>query len=208
MSVETLIVFTVAALILNISPGPSNLYVMSRSIAQGPAAGAVSAAGLACGSLMHVAAAALGLSALFLYSPAAFTVVRMIGAAYLIYLGLRHFLPGNGAGASPAAGAAKPRRRIFVESIFVEALNPKTALFFLAFLPPFVDPAAGPPAPQILLLGSIVILTGIPCDLLVAFASGSMAASLRRRPLMRRLRDWLSGSVLVGLGAWVAFSQR
>ena len=207
-SLETLIVFTVAALVMNISPGPSNFYVMSRSIAQGPAAGVIAAAGLACGSLVHVTAAALGLSALFLYSPAAFTAVRMIGAAYLVYLGLRHFLSRDGASTSADAGAAKPRRRIFVESVFVEALNPKSALFFLAFLPPFVDVAAGPPAPQILLLGLIVTLTGIPCDLLVAFAAGSVAGLLRRRPLVRRLRDWLSGSVLIGLGAWVALSER
>lgn len=206
--IETLIVFTVAALVMNISPGPSNFYVMSQSVARGPAAGMVAAAGLAAGSLIHVAAAALGLSAVFLYSPAAFAAVKLLGATYLVYLGLRHLLSRNGPAAGVTTSSSRPLRRVFRESVLVEALNPKTALFFLAFLPPFVDEAAGPPAPQILLLGLIVTLTAIPCDTLVAFASGSVARLLERRPIFHRIRDWACGTVLIGLGVFVALAKK
>ncbi len=98
--------------------------------------------------------------------------------------------------------------RIVRESALVEVLNPKTALFFLALLPQFVDTAAGPVVPQVLLLGLIVTLTAIPCDLLVAFASGSLAKALRRHPICGRLQNWVTGSVLVALGVWVAISRR
>ncbi len=207
-SLETLLIFTTAALVLNISPGPSNFYVMARSLAQGPKAGLTAAAGLAAGSLVHVAAAALGLSAIFLYSPAAFTVLKLIGAAYLIYLGVRSLMARPQSPADLAVAIPKPGRRIFAESAAVEILNPKTALFFLAFLPQFVDVDAGPVAPQILLLGLIVTLTAIPCDAVVAFASGSAAKLLTTRPLYQRLQNWVSGSVLIGLGVFVALSRR
>ena len=205
---ETLVVFTVAALVMNISPGPSNFYVMAQSVARGPAGGFVAAAGLATGSLVHVAAAALGLSAVFLYSPVAFTVVKFVGAAYLIYLGIQHFRTGAGNGSDIAETPVKPFRRIFLESIMVEALNPKTALFFLAFLPPFVDVAAGPPGPQILLLGLIVTATAIPCDGAVALAAGSTARLFLLNRTWRRFRDWVSGSVLVGLGIFIVLAKK
>ncbi len=207
-SLETLLIFTAAALVMNISPGPSNFYVMARSLAQGAKAGLLAAAGLAAGSLVHVTAAALGLSAIFLYSPAAFTVLKLIGAGYLIYLGIRSLLAKPQSPADLAVAARKPGRRIFAESLAVEVLNPKTALFFLAFLPQFVDVGAGPVAPQILLLGLIVTLTAIPCDAVVAFASGSAARLLTSRPVFQRLQNWVSGSVLIGLGVFVALSRR
>jgi len=207
-SAETLLVFAAAALLLNISPGPSNFYVMSRSVAQGPRGGAVAAMGLAVGSLVHVVAAALGISALFHYFPAAFGVVKLVGAAYLIYLGIQYLRGGaRGRPTGPDAGA-RPHGRIFTESILVEVLNPKTALFFLAFLPQFVDVSRGPPAPQILLLGSIVTLSAIPCDLFVAWISGSAARAIAGNARLARIHDLLSGSILVGLGLYVAQSER
>jgi threonine/homoserine/homoserine lactone efflux protein len=206
-SLETLLIFTLAALALNISPGPSNLYVMSRSLAQGTSAGLVATAGLATGSLVHVTVTALGLAAILQYSPTAFLVMKLAGAGYLIFLGLKMLLTKSPALAPDALLPRKPLGRVFRESCVVEILNPKTALFFLAFLPQFADPKAGPLAPQLLLLGVIVMLTAIPCDAFVAVLSGKAAALLRRQPLFQKLQNWISGSVLVGLGATIAIRR-
>jgi len=205
---ETLLVFTIAAFIMNLSPGPSNLYVMSRSVAQGSTAGAIAACGLAVGSLAHVAAAAFGLSAVFVYSPMAYTVLKLLGAGYLIYLGLNYLLSKSEASMAPRRVAKRTYPKILRESALVEATNPKTALFFLAFLPQFVDIAAGPPAPQILLLGLIVTLTAIPCDLLVAYSSSKISRWLLARADARRIQEQISGTILIGLGFYVAFQER
>ena len=207
-STQTLLIFTLAAVAMNISPGPSNLYVMSRSIAQGIAAGLTATAGLATGSLFHVVVTSLGLAVVLRYSPFAFTALKLTGAAYLVYLGVKHFLTRPQPIGDTLAFPRKPLRRIFGESCLVEILNPKTALFYLAFLPQFVDPKAGPVAPQLLLLGAIVTLTAIPCDAIVAVASGKAANLLRRRPIFLKIQNWASGSVLIGLGAYVALSRR
>ena len=211
-TLETLLIFTAASLLMNISPGPSNFYVMSRSIAQGWRGGAIAAAGLALGALVHVAAAALGLSAVFHHFPVAYGVVKLAGAAYLVYLGIQHFRRARRVDEPrvPPAGdeKARSRRRIFTESVIVEVSNPKTALFFLAFLPQFVDVSRGPPAPQIMVLGIIVCLSAIPCDLLVAAVSGRAARALSDNARVARVREYLSGSILVGLGLYVAKSER
>jgi threonine/homoserine/homoserine lactone efflux protein len=207
-SFETFVVFTLAALAMNISPGPSNLYVMSRSLAQGTAAGLVAAGGMATGSLVHVVITALGLAAVLQYSPLAFLVMKLAGAGYLIFLGLKMLLTRSSLLAPDGLLPRKSLGRIYRESCLVEILNPKTALFFLAFLPQFADPKAGPLAPQLLLLGAIVTITGIPCDGGVAILSGKAAALLRRRPIFQKLQNWVSGSVLVGLGATIALSRR
>lgn len=205
---ETLLVFTIAAFIMNLSPGPSNLYVMSRSVAQGSAAGAIAACGLAVGSLAHVAAAAFGLSAVFVYSPLAYTVLKLLGAGYLIYLGLNYLFNKSEAPMGSRRVAKRTYPKILRESVLVEATNPKTALFFLAFLPQFVDIAAGPLAPQILLLGFIVTLTAIPCDLLVAYSSTKISRWLLERADARRIQEQISGTILIGLGFYVAFQER
>jgi threonine/homoserine/homoserine lactone efflux protein len=207
-SLETLLVFTVAAMMLNISPGPSNLYVMARSISQGPSAGVLAAAGLAIGSLVHVFGAALGLSVLFRSSAVAYEILKYAGAAYLIWLGIQAWRDSARPLDAVRVNLPKAPRTILRESVLVEALNPKTALFFLAFLPQFADPAAGPLVPQILVLGLVVTVTAIPCDLLVAFASGKVAGALRRRPWIKRLQDRVSGTILIGLGLLVATSER
>jgi threonine/homoserine/homoserine lactone efflux protein len=207
-TLETLLIFTVAALLMNISPGPSNFYVMSRSIAQGPRGGAVAALGLALGGLVHVVAAALGLAAVFHYFPAAYGAVKIIGAGYLIYLGLRYLRGGGGRAAEIQGAQARSYARILTESALVELMNPKTALFFLAFLPQFVDVSRGPPAPQFLLLGCIVTLSAIPCDLLVAWACGSASRVISGNARMARIQECLSGSILVGLGVYVALWER
>jgi threonine/homoserine/homoserine lactone efflux protein len=207
-TLEALLIFTGAALALNLSPGPSNFYVMSRSISQGALAGAVASAGLAAGGLVHVVAATIGVAALLQHVPVAFTVLKLCGAAYLVFLGIRHFMALRQGTARLERAAARPRMRIFLESALVEVLNPKTALFFLALLPQFVDPAAGPVAPQMLLLGLIVTVTAIPCDLAVAFASGKAARLIGGSGWLMRAQHALSGTILVGLGVFVALARR
>ena len=207
-SLDTLLLFTAAALVLNVSPGPSNFYILSRSLTQGTSAGLVATAGLATGSLVHVAAAALGLSAVFLYSPVAYGILKLAGAGYLVYLGVTALLAAKPLVGPPGALTPRPFRRIFRQSILVEVLNPKTALFFLAFLPQFADAAAGPLVPQLLLLGLIVTLTAIPCDAAVAFLSGRAARALTASPAIERGLNWISGTTLIGLGAFLALGHR
>ena len=197
---------------MNLSPGPSNFYVMARAISQGSGAGLIAAAGLALGSLVHVGAAALGLSALFAASALAYEILKYAGAAYLIWLGIqawRQSYHGVVSGPEKENGTPpKPALTILKESALVEILNPKTALFFLAFLPQFADPAAGALTPQILVLGLIVTLTAIPCDALVAFASGSVAHTLRKSPWIQVVQERVSGSILIALGVFVAATER
>jgi threonine/homoserine/homoserine lactone efflux protein len=201
-----LALFALAALALNAAPGPSNFYVLSRSLAQGAAAGLISALGLALGSLFHVALAVAGLAALLRYAPAAYDAVRLAGAAYLIYLGIRLLRRRDGEAPS-ATPLRRPLGRLLFDAALVEMLNPKTALFFLAFLPQFVEPAAGPAGPQLLLLGLIVTATGLPCDALVALA-GARAARFFARATRRHWPRRLAGSTLVGLGLYAAASRQ
>ena len=207
-SIEILIAFTLASLLMNLSPGPSNLYVMARAIAQGTRGGMAASAGLAAGSLLHVAATVLGLAALFEYSPVLYTGVKLAGALYLLWLGYRYWteapLP---IGEGRPAVQAKSMWAIFGESILVEATNPKTALFFIAFLPQFVLPEAGPVALQLLILGIIVTLSGVPCDLLVALSASRVAGWLTRNGQAQRLQQRVSGSILMGMGAWIVVGE-
>jgi len=205
-SLAHLAIFTLAALAMNAAPGPSNLYVLSRSLAQGTAGGLVSALGLALGSLFHVALAVAGLAALLSYAPTLYDAIRLAGAAYLIYLGIKT-LRAPGASMPTNAGARRSLGRILFDAALVEMLNPKTALFFLAFLPQFVEPAAGPAAPQLLLLGLIVTLTALPCDILVAFA-GARLARLFTTQARRLWPSRLAGSTLIALGVYTALMRR
>lgn len=207
-SLETLLLFTAAAFAMNALPGPSNLYVLSRSIAQGPRAGLIAAAGLASGSLIHAGLTAAGLAAIFAYSPAAYAIFKLVGGAYLIWLGIQHLREKTSGALLGAALPQKSMRRVYVESIAVELLNPKTALFFLAFLPQFTDAAAGPVAPQLLLLGAITVATAIPCDAMVALGAGGVARAIRRNPRILAWQNRVSGAILIGLGAWVALARR
>lgn len=209
-SIEALIAFTLAAFIMNLSPGPSNLYVMARTLEQGIGGGLAAVAGLATGSLIHVLATVLGLSALIAYSPLAYSVLKIAGALYLLYLGLSILLSKDSSASldtQASVTASKSRSKIFIESVIVEATNPKTALFFIALLPQFVNPAAGPSAPQLLLLGLIVTLSAIPCDLFVTFFTNKAATLIKENPNLQIWQDRVSGSVLTGLGAYVLFSE-
>ena len=205
--IELLLAFALAALVMNLSPGPSNLYVMARSIGQGTSAGIVAALGLALGGMVHVVATTLGIAAVFEYSPLAYSVLKVAGAAYLIYLGLGYLIQRQSAEGAEGPARRKPHMRILRESMLVEITNPKTALFFLALLPQFVVPEAGPVAPQLLLLGLIVTASAIPCDVFVAMASGRAARWLAHNRRAQDCQQRLSGSILVGLGGYILFDE-
>ena len=214
-SIEILIAFTLTAMVLNVSPGPSNLYVMARSISQGVRGGLVAAVGLATGSLFHILAAVLGLSAIFEHSPTLYVVIKLVGAAYLIYLGLSYWrTQTQNADDEPKSNdIAKTRTRaksnwaIFRESIIVEVTNPKTALFFIALLPQFVVPESGPVAQQMLILGLIVTFSALPCDVVVAFSSSKVSNWLIKNEKAQQLQERISGSILLGLGAFIVVEE-
>jgi len=178
----TLLVFLAAALVLIAIPGPNLLYIATRSAAEGRRAGLASALGVECGTLIHVGLAAAGLSAVLASSAVAFSAVKYLGAAYLVYLGVRALLRP----ASPETGPAAPEpavslARAFRQGLIVQLLNPKVAIFFLAFLPQFIDPARGTVALQILVLGGILGVVGLVIDAAYAVAAASVGRRLRAR---------------------------
>ena len=202
---STIALFVVAAVALLVTPGPAVLYIVARSVEQGRWAGLVSALGVHVGTLVHVAAAALGLSALLVSSALAFTVVKYLGAVYLVYLGLRRLL-APAAAAESAAAPPRTLRRLFAQGIVVNILNPKTALFFLAFLPQFVDPARGQVGGQILVLGLMFVVLGVVSDGLYAVLAGAAGGWLKRDGRVLRAERYITGSVFVGLGLTAAFA--
>jgi len=205
---EILIAFSIAALVMNISPGPSNLYVMARAIAQGTKGGVVAAMGLAVGSMVHVVATVLGLSAIFSHSPALYTAVKLVGAAYLIYLGVQHWNASSiGGGEFAKQTKRKPLFTVFRESIVVEVTNPKTALFFIALLPQFVVPESGPVSQQLLILGIIVTASAIPCDVLIAISSSKVSSWLIRNERTQLIQERIAGSILFGMGAFIVADE-
>jgi threonine/homoserine/homoserine lactone efflux protein len=202
----TLALFAAATIVLLVVPGPAVLYIVTRSVAQGRGAGLVSVLGVHTGSLVHVAFAAVGVSALLYASATAFTVVRYAGAAYLVFLGLRKLLGREGPGGEPVEAPALPRARLYAQGVVVNVLNPKTAIFFLAFLPQFVNPVRGPVALQVVVLGTCFIALGVVSDGSYALLASALAGRLRRTPRARRALDRSSGVMLLGLGAWAAFA--
>jgi len=197
--------FVVAALALLLVPGPAVLYVVARSIDQGRKAGLVSVLGIHVGTLVHITAATVGLSALVVSSAVAFTAVKVAGAVYLIGLGLWTLLSRR-AEADVALGGGANLRRAFAQGIVVNVLNPKTALFFLAFLPQFVDPNSSHPAVQIAFLGVLFALLGLVTDSLWALAAGTAGGLLRRSRRFVRTQRYVTGTVYVGLGVATAFA--
>jgi len=193
------------AMLLLLIPGPAVLYITSRSIGLGRAAGLVSAMGIAVGTLFHVAAATLGLSALLVSSASAFQLVKYAGAAYLIYLGIRTLRGGDAATLDPT-GERRSLRNIFGQGVLVNLLNPKTALFFLAFLPQFVDPARGRATLQIFELGVLFALMGWVSDSVWATIAGTFGTRLRGNVRLRSTQRKISGGALIALGLASAFS--
>jgi threonine/homoserine/homoserine lactone efflux protein len=205
-SAQNLVLFTGAALVLLLVPGPAVLYIVGRSVAQGRGAGLVSVFGIHAATFIHVLAAALGLSVLLLSSALAFSIVKFAGAAYLIWLGLRKiFGPAEAAGAN----GELPRyshARLFRDGFVVNLLNPKTALFFFAFLPQFVDVGRGHVAMQITLLGFVFVLLGFCTDSAYALLAGSAGDWLKRSRGYLKFERYGSGLLFIGLGLVAAFS--
>jgi threonine/homoserine/homoserine lactone efflux protein len=201
----SMLVFAAAALALLLVPGPAVMFIVTRSLADGRRAGLAAVLGVQVGALAHVLAATVGLSALLVSSALAFSVVKYAGAAYLVYLGLRKILARDPV---PDAAAVEhaTARAAFRQGVIVNLLNPKTALFFLAFLPQFVNPARGPVSLQVLVLGLTFVGLAVVTDSVYALASGSLAAwaRSRRSPLAGARR--LAGGVYVALGVTAALS--
>jgi threonine/homoserine/homoserine lactone efflux protein len=203
---STLALFAAAAVGLLLIPGPAVLYVVTRSVDQGRAAGLASVAGIHVGTLVHVVAAALGLSALLVSSAVAYDTVRWLGAAYLVWLGLQRLLARD-----EDDRPGRPRRErglggVFAQGVVVNVLNPKTALFFFAFLPQFVDPSSGSVAFQVVVLGVAFVLLGLVSDGAYALLAATGAGWLRRRPGVARTSRLASGGILVTLGLTTALA--
>ena len=203
---DTLIIFLLAALVLLVTPGPAVIYIVARSLSQGTLAGFIAALGMHVGTLVHVAAAAYGVSRLLMASALAFNIVKYLGAAYLIYLGVRSFLGKNEAEVRKTQ-ARKHLLTVFRESIVVNILNPKTALFFLAFLPQFVDTTNElSVSMQIWVFGLIFILVGIVSDGLYAVFAGALGDRFKRAGL--HYGKYITGTVFTSLGVATALVRR
>ena len=198
-----LALFFAASLILLVTPGPAVFYIVARSIDQGRVAGVVSTLGVAAGSCVHSLAAALGVSAILASSATAFTLVKLIGAGYLIYLGIRKFLVPDPVETDLAVARSR-LREIFAQGLVVNVLNPKTALFFLAFLPQFVDVSKGHVALQMILLGVMFAALGILSDGAYAIAAGTFGQWLKRHTGVLKAQRYFAGSVYLGLGVLTA----
>ena len=197
--------FFLASLVLLLVPGPAVLYIVARSADQGRKAGLVSVAGIHLGTTVHLAAAVLGLSAVIAASATAFTVVKLAGATYLLYLGIRT-LRSAAPVVSDAHGSHRSMRRVFFDGAIVNVLNPKTALFFLAFVPQFVDPAAGDATVQLIILGATFTALSMITDSLLALAAGFLGTWLRAHPIVAARQHWASGLSYIGLGVSAAIA--
>jgi threonine/homoserine/homoserine lactone efflux protein len=205
---STFALFVAASLALTLIPGPAVFYIVARSVEGGRPAGLVSVLGIGAGGLVHVVFAAVGLSAILASSAAAFSVVKWLGAAYLVYLGLQRILARDEESAVVTV-ESEPLSRVFSQGVIVNVLNPKTALFFLAFLPQFADPSRGAVPAQISLLGITFVALALCTDGLYALLSGSAADWLMRRnenSRFRRGQRYVSGGVYIALGAATAVS--
>lgn len=208
LSDMNLALFLTASLALIVTPGPDMVYVVTRGVSQGRRVGLVSAWGACTGLVFHTALAAAGLSALLRSSATAFMVVKYVGAAYLIYLGLRAFLSREN---FSVTGDDVPKARlgkVFFQGVASNVLNPKVALFFLAFLPQFVHPATGSAASQMLVLGLTFTLLALGIFNVIAYFSGALGELLGRKPAFANVLRWFTGSVLIGLGLRLALPNR
>jgi threonine/homoserine/homoserine lactone efflux protein len=206
----TLLVFVGVVAAFAAVPGPAVLYIVTRSVDQGRRAGLASALGIATGGVVHVAAAALGLSVILARSATAFSVVKVAGGCYLIWLGLRRLLARRETPAvdEVVAPDPSPLRRIYGQGVVVNVLNPKTALFFLAFLPQFVETSNGPAALQVFVLGAVFIAVALASDSTYAVVASAVADRLRRRRRTTQRVERVSGAVYIGLGVLALTSHK
>jgi len=208
MEINTFLLFAFASLVLNITPGADMLYVATRSASQGVKAGIVSALGIMAGCVVHLVAAVAGLSAIIANSATAFSIVKYLGAAYLIYLGLKTFFSTQNKFDLKTVPGKISLSRVFWQGVATNVLNPKVALFFLAFLPQFVDINSGEVKWQILLLGTWFNISGTIVNILVALVFGRMGNWFAKRQWFINWQNKITGLVLLGLGIKVALSSR
>jgi threonine/homoserine/homoserine lactone efflux protein len=205
---DALFVFAAACVALYLAPGPDMLYIASRSLGQGRRAGLLSCLGIATGLLVHMTGAALGLSTLLVLWPLAYTIVKWLGVAYLLYLGVRMFLERGEVRFDPAAPVRDSAWRIMRQGFFVNLMNPKIALFFLAFLPQFVDPTRGDFAAQMFFFGLLFNAGGFLWIVALALGFGGLGSWMAQRPQLWTWQRRITGGLLVGLALQLALSER
>ena len=215
LGIVNLPLFMLAVFLLNVTPGPDTAYIVGRSVSQGRAAGLLSALGVSAGCCVHVLAVAFGLTALLAASTVAFTVIKVVGAAYLIHLGGRMLLtPPERDDApveeaeTPAAKRPRPLKSLFMQGFLTNVLNPKVVLFFLSFFPQFVDPHASHKALAFLALGAVFIVMSTIWNSLVAWVAASVTRRVAGKPVIKRWLDRVVGTAFIGLGARLAFATR
>jgi threonine/homoserine/homoserine lactone efflux protein len=203
---EVVLAFAAASVALLVIPGPAVLYVINRSVAEGRRVGLAAVVGLACGTLVHVLAATAGLSAVLATSATAFSTIKWLGVLYLVGVGIRTLMQPVTPGSAPSGNT---RRRVLVQGIVVNILNPKLALFFLSFLPQFLHPEDGAAAVQSLILGAIFVGLALTIDSLYAVTAGGLRVWLVRRPGgLVFLQRWFAGTMFVALGLVAATTTR
>ncbi|AOK11429.1 MULTISPECIES: LysE family translocator [Burkholderia] len=204
--------FVLAVFLLNITPGPDTAYIVGRSIAQGRGAGLMSALGISAGACVHTLACAFGLTALLAASAAAFTAIKLAGAAYLIYLGVRMIIAKQDGAPAPAAAAqpiaAKPLRQLFMQGFWTNVLNPKVVLFFVSFFPQFVSAGSPHKALAFLALGSVFVVMSTVWSCIVVWIAGGVTQRFSGKPGVKKWLDRTVGSAFVGLGLRLAAAQR
>jgi len=204
-----LVLFLTAAVLLAIAPGPGMLYVLARSLAGGKLEGVLSALGTFLGGMVHVWAAALGVSIILARSAAAFAMVKYAGAAYLCFLGVRMILDARreSGTAEIALDSVRPLRNPLWQGVATEVLNPKTALFFLSFIPQFVDRSHGHVFLQFVALGTISVVLNTTADLIVIALAGPLGKRIRSSATFRRRQRTVTGAIMIGLGTYLATSE-
>jgi RhtB (resistance to homoserine/threonine) family protein len=208
LGIHNFVLFITTGILLNLTPGPDTLYILGRSIAQGRRAGVASALGISVGSVFHTGAAALGLSAFLATSAWAFTIIKLTGGAYLIFLGIRAFFERQDELRLPAQFKRRGAAAAFRQGIVTNILNPKVALFFLAFLPQFIDSNAPSKTLAFVLLGLTFVLTGTTWCLILAWFASVFSARLRESPTIAAWLNRAVGSLFVFLGVRLAFARR
>jgi len=201
-------VFALATLILNLTPGNDVIYVVSRSAGQGVRAGIISSLGIMAGCLVHITAAAVGLSAIIAASATAFDIIRYVGAAYLLYLGIRTLLSKSSSFKIKGNMPSLSYKKVFWQGVITNVLNPKVALFFLAFIPQFIDAGAAHPQRQVLFLGVWFNVSGTVVNILYAVLFGRIGQWLSRHPRWIKWQERVTGMVLIVLGIKVALTSK
>lgn len=204
----SLIGFALVALGIALTPGPNIIYVISRSLTQGVAAGLISLGGVALGFVFYMLCAALGITALLFAVPYAYDALRFAGAAYMLWLAWQALRPGGSSPSQVKKLREDSPRKLFAIGLLTNLLNPKIAMLYLALLPQFIDPAAGSVLAQSITLGAIQIVIGVSVNATVAFAAGSIALFLGTRPAWLLVQRWLMGTVLAGLAVKLAMEKR